>query len=71
MNSREFCPKLMHDGQAIVRVDVCDSTFKPNLVLLMLSKGAFHRENLKELCDDGPSQATVQERKAMNSHLYI
>jgi hypothetical protein len=29
----------------------------------MLSEGAFHLENLKELCEHGRSQATIQEKK--------
>jgi hypothetical protein len=37
----------------------------------MLSEGAFHHQNLKELCEHGRSQPTIQEKKTMTSHPFL
>jgi len=53
----------MHDKQPAVHVHMGATTFKPNLLLLTFWEGAFHHQNLKQLCEHGPSQPTTEEKK--------
>jgi hypothetical protein len=60
----------MHAKQPAVHVHMGATTFKPNpTTVLTLWEGAFHGQNLKHLCEHGPSQPTIEEKKTATTHL--